>query len=162
LKNIIYWLEEIVIGMNLCPFAKYPYKNGLVRVVISEAIDDEEQINFFLDELLHLQNESISKLSTTLIAFIYEKKNFQDFNDFVGTLEDLLIQSDLEEHFQLVTFHPQFHFDNADPMAQANYVGRSPYPIVHILRNSEIEIALANNPQMKQISLINEENLMNL
>ncbi len=159
MKNITYWLEEIVIGLNLCPFAKQPYKNGLVRVVISEAIDEHEQITFFLNELQHLQNEPSSKISTTIIAYTRENKNFQDFNNFVGILENLLIQSGLEEHFQLVAFHPQFQFDEIELTSPANWVGRSPYPIVHLLRNSEIEMALANNLNMEQIPMLNEEKL---
>lgn len=139
---LTYWIEEIIIGLDLCPFAKIPYQNGLVRLSLCETIRENEQKDFFLDELDLLQQTSNKILSTSLLAFNNDKKNFEDFNDFVGDCEELLIEAGLEEHFQLVFFHPQFRFENTDPDECSNWVGRSPYPVIHILRNAEIEMSI--------------------
>ncbi len=157
-----YWLQEIVIGLNLCPFARIPYQDGLIRIVENESILETDQLSFFLDELEVLQKNPSSEMSTTIISYIKDRSDFADFNDFVGLCEDLLIDSGLEEHFQLVIFHPLFVFENKDHDHPANLVGRSPFPTIHILRNAEIEIANASYTDMVGISARNEEKLMKM
>ncbi|MDO9180932.1 MAG: DUF1415 domain-containing protein [Bacteriovorax sp.] len=158
----IYWLEKIVIGLDLCPFARQPYNNGLVRLVENEAVSESDQLSFFLDELEHLQQTSPTELSTTLITFIKDESDFFDFNDFVGLCEDMLVESGLEEHFQLIVFHPQFIFEEKDPLHRAHWVGRSPFPTLHILRNAEIEMALASYSDLIGIPARNEGRLLSL
>ena len=157
-----YWLLEIVIGLNLCPFARTPYQNGRVRLIENESTLESDQLSFFLDELELLQQTPSSELSTTLITFIKDENNFLDFNDFVGLCEDMLSESGLEEHFQLVIFHPQFVFEDKDPMDQSQAVGRSPFPTIHILRNAEIEMALESYSDIIGISARNAETIKNL
>lgn len=158
----IYWLEEIVIGLDLCPFARQPYNNGLVRLIENESTLESDQLSFFLDELEHLQQTPNTELSTTLIVFTNDENDFLDFNDFVGLCEDMLTESGLEEHFQLVVFHPQFIFEEKDPLHRAHYVGRSPYPTIHILRNAEIEMALASYTDLIGIPARNEGKILAL
>lgn len=145
---IVYWLEEIIIGLELCPFAKIPYKNGLVRIKECEAETQIEQVEAFLDELEHLQQTPSSKLSTTILVYTKNTENFLDFSDFVGLCEELLEEAGLLEHFQLVVFHPGFYFEGANPDEIANYVNRSPFPTIHLLRNAEIEMAKARSDGM--------------
>jgi hypothetical protein len=158
----IYWLEKIVIGLELCPFAKHPYQNGLIRLIEHESILESDQLSFFLDELELLQQTPKTELSTTLISFINDKNDFDGFNDFVGLCEDVLVDLGGEEHFQLAVFHPEFVFKDKDPLHRYNWVGRSPFPTVHILRNSEIELALTSYVDIDSISERNEEKLMKL
>jgi hypothetical protein len=158
----IYWLEEVVIGLNLCPFAKTPYHNGLVRLIENESTLESDQLSFFLDELENLQQRPVTELSTTLIVFVNDDNDFADFNDFVGLCEDMLIESGLEEHFQLVAFHPQFLLADIDPLHRSHWVGRSPYPTIHILRNAEIEMALAGYTDLIGIPARNEGKLLSL
>ena len=157
-----YWLEEIVIGLNLCPFARTPYQNGQVRLIENESTLESDQLSFFLDELELLQQTQSSELSTTIITFVKDENDFFDFNDFVGLCEDMIIESGLEEHFQLVIFHPQFTFEDKDPMDQSHAVGRSPFPTIHILRNAEIEIALESYSDIIGISSRNVATINNL
>ena len=62
------WIEEAVIGLNLCPFAKSVYQKGLVRVVVSQA----RHLDGFLDELdrelLLLRDTPASEIETTLLV----------------------------------------------------------------------------------------------
>ena len=162
LELTTYWLENIVIGLDLCPFARQPYHNGLVRLIENHSILESDQLSFFLDELEHLQQIPKAELSTTLIIFSKDENDFFDFNDFVGLCEDMLIESGLEEHFQLVAFHPQFIFEEKDSHHRAHWIGRSPFPTIHILRNSEIEIAQSGYSDMIGISSRNEAKLLSL
>lgn len=158
----LYWLEEIVIGLDLCPFARHPHKMGLVRIIECESTNESDQLSFFLDELDHLQQTSSSKLSTTLISYINDQSDFSDFNDFVGLCEETLIEAGLVEHFQLLVFHPQFLLADEDPLHRSHWVGRSPYPTIHLLRNAEIEIALESYADLIGIPARNEQRLLNL
>ncbi len=45
--------------------------------------------------------------------------------------------------YQLATFHPDYCFDGADLDDAANYSNRSPYPMVHVLREASVERAIA-------------------
>lgn len=157
-----YWLKEIIIGLDLCPFAKTPFNKGLIRLIDCEHIIESEQISFFLDELDHLQKKTISELSTTLIVFSKDKNDFFEFNDFVGLCEEVLKAAKLEEHFQLVVFHPEFQLEGKDSNERVNWIGRSPYPTIHILRNAEIESAQENHPDVLGIPARNESKLFSL
>jgi hypothetical protein len=154
-----YWLKEIVIGLDLCPFARIPYSKGLIRIVECEHTIESEKVSFFLDELDHLQKKTILELSTTLIVFNKEKSDFLDFNDFVGLCEEMLEAAKLEEHFQLVVFHPQFQLEGKEVNDRANWIGRSPYPTIHILRNAEIESIQENYADVLEIPARNESKL---
>lgn len=158
----LYWLEKIVIGLELCPFARKPYESGLVRLIETESIAESDQLLFFLDELEHLQQTPSSDLSTTLITFVKDENDFEDFNDFVGLCEDVMLESGLEEHFQLIAFHPGFIFEGKNSDHRANWIGRSPFPTLHIIRNAEIELALTAHSDLVSISDRNEEKLAKL
>lgn len=157
-----YWLKEIVIGLDLCPFAKNPYLKGLIRLVECEHSDEKKKLSFFLDELDHLQKKTISELSTTLIVFQNDNSDFLNFNDFVGLCEEMLEAAKLEEHFQVVVFHPEYFLEGKDLHDRANWIGRSPYPTIHILRNAEIESAIESYPDVAGIPARNESKLYSL
>ena len=157
-----YWLKEIVIGLDLCPFAKTPYSKGLIRLIESEFTSEREQLSFFLNELDHLQQKSVLELSTTLIIFNKCKNDFLSFNDFVGLCEEMLVEAGLEEHFQLVAFHPEYLLEGRDVNDRANWIGRSPFPTIHILRNSEIESAQESYADVLGIPARNESKLYSL
>ena len=55
------WVEDVVLGLDLCPFAHAPMANGAVRFVASRADNAEE----LLAELIH---EAEVSPSTTLIC----------------------------------------------------------------------------------------------
>jgi hypothetical protein len=142
IENVINnWLTKTIIGLNLCPFAKRPYDNNGIRTNSCSKKDEESQIKFFLDELSFLQ--STPGLSTSL-------------------LEDLIDQLNLTDEFQLVCFHPKFIFENTHTDERVNYVNRSPYPLVHIIRSVDIQNALSSPQEGEQISFNNEKTLNSL
>lgn len=157
-----YWLKEIVIGLDLCPFAKTPYAKGLIRIVECEHTIESEKLTFFLDELDHLQKKTILELSTTLIVFNKDKSDFLDFNDFLGLCEEMLVAAKLEEHFQVVVFHPEYLLEGKEIHDRANWIGRSPFPTIHILRNAEIEAIQESYPDVLGIPARNESKLYSL
>ena len=153
------WVQEVIIGLNLCPFAKPVFESDRIRFAETEALTIEEAGDFFLDELAIIQNAPASEISTTLISFPKWPISFYDFNDFVGWAEGILEEVNLDEHFQLVVFHPEFHFDELELHDRANLVNKSPVPVIHILRTIEVEMVLKNIKDGENISFVNQERL---
>jgi uncharacterized protein len=155
-----YWLREIVIGLDLCPFAKVPFEKGQVRVVICEDSEEDEQVGYFLSELELLNESDSSELSTTLIVYPEASPNFSHFNDLVEDLQALLEEADLGDVFQLVAFHPGFMFEGTKARDVENLVNRSPYPTIHILRSEEfVSLLKMGEKSGESLSLMNEKKL---
>ena len=157
-----YWLEHIVIGLDLCPFARIPFEKGLIRVVECENPDEDEQMVFFLEELDFLNQAKGDVVATTIIAYPNASSVFITFNDIVGELESMLEEADLLDTFQLVAFHPKFTFVDTDFNHRGNFVNRSPFPVLHILRSEEITKAMKNPKDGEVISFNNDKKLHEL
>jgi hypothetical protein len=153
------WMERAVIGLNLCPFAKSVHVNERVRYVVSEAETEDGLLQALANELLFLQAAPPDKVETTLLIHPKVLNDFLDFNDFLeaadGTVEALEMQGDL----QVASFHPHYQFEGSAPDDMANYSNRSPYPTLHLLRESSIENAVAT---MKDTDAIYEANIETL
>lgn len=154
-----YWLENIVIGLDLCPFARIPFEEGRIRIIESAVLEEEEQLAVFLDELENLNISDPQEISTTLIVLPKANPDFLLFNDFVGDLEAMLEEVELDDVFQLVVFHPEFIFEETDFSDKGNLVNRSPYPIIQILRSEEIFKAIKNPKEGEAISFNNYKKL---
>jgi hypothetical protein len=85
--------------------------------------------------------------------------DFLVFNDFVGDLESMLSESQLDKTFQLVAFHPRFMFLDSSFNDVENLVNRSPYPVLHILRTADLERARLMETSGSEISFRNEAKL---
>lgn len=153
------WVKDVVIGLNLCPFAKPVFESNLIRFAETSLTTEESAAEFFLDELAIIQNANPKEISTSILAFLKWPINFYDFNDFVGWGESILEEVGLDEHFQLVVFHPQFHFEDLELSDRANLVNKSPVPVIHILRSIEVEMSLKEMRDGENISFINQEKL---
>jgi len=51
----------------------------------------------------------------------------------------------------VATFHPQFQFADTQPDDIENYTNRSPYPILHLLREDSIDRAVESFPDAADI-----------
>jgi len=69
--------------------------------------------------------------------------------DFLELAQGLLEVQNYEGVYQLASFHPNYCFEGSAENDAANYTNRSPYPMLHLLRESSLERALANykNPE---------------
>lgn len=163
MKQIIEnWLQNIIVGLDLCPFAKIPLEEGLIRIAIEEDSDLEKQLRFFLDELNFLQNSAADKISTSLLVFKNGSEDFETFYDFFNECDALVEELGLHNEFMPIVFHPKFRFEGLDEDDKANYVNRSPAPLIHLLRKKELDSALARPEDGEAISLANEEKLKSL
>jgi hypothetical protein len=159
-KEIHKWLVKTVIGLNLCPFAKDPHEKGQIHIDVSKASSFESAYQDFVSSLNYLNEEN--PIKTTLLVFDQLDTSFEDFNDFVGSVEDNLDENGLLNIFQLVCFHPEFRFADSDTHDLANLVNRSPKPLIHILFTEDITVATKDLAAGENISFTNEKNIKNL
>lgn len=154
------WVKEFIVGMNICPFAKDPFDRNQIQYLESKAIKQDELLADFINCIEQL-NES-EHHTTSLLIYSKCDMDFLDFNDFAGILEDGLAEINLSEQYQIVVFHPGFYFGDTSKHSPANYVNRSPYPMIHILNRSDVQNALKNFEQAEQISYLNEKKIQNM
>lgn len=139
-----YWISSFVVKLNLCPFAAYPLQNDQIRYVVYEGENLGNLINLLEEELKMLQSSNSKDIETTLIIFPKLLNDFYDYNDFLDIANQRIFALNLEGELQVASFHPQYQFGGVEIDDITNYTNRSPYPMLHLLREESIEIALEN------------------
>ncbi|CAB3704310.1 peptidase [Achromobacter marplatensis] len=145
------WLTKAVIGLNLCPFAKAVQVKDQIRFAVSDATDAEGVLTDLQDELALLAETDPEKIDTTLLIIPDALDDFLDFNDFEELSDRLLKRMRLVGELQVATFHPLFQFADTQPDDIENYTNRSPYPILHLLREDSIDRAVESFPDAAEI-----------
>ncbi len=146
------WLERAVIGLNLCPFAASVYHADRVRFTVSRQRGIDGLLADLRTELLYLHETDPARLDNTLLVHPDVLGDFLQFNDFLGVCEALLVDLDLEGELQVASFHPLYQFADAAPDDIGNFTNRSPFPILHILREDSVERGVAAFGDTESIS----------
>lgn len=145
------WLEKAVIGLNLCPFAKAVHVRDQIRYVVSMAGTPLELHADLINELNKLNEADPKEIDTTLLIHPFVLTNFLDYNDFLDIADAALEDLGMDGKIQIASFHPQYQFAGTTPEDIENCTNRSPYPILHLLRESSIERAVASFPDAGEI-----------
>ena len=145
------WLERAVIGLNLCPFAKSVFVKKQVRYALTAASSADELLTELEHELSVLQQTDPEKLDTTLLIHPKIITDFLDYHFFLTEVDALIRNLDMEGIFQIASLHPQYEFAGSETDEIANYTNRSPYPTLHLLRESSIDRAVAAFPDAASI-----------
>jgi hypothetical protein len=152
------WVEALVVDLNLCPFAKRELVKNRIRFCVTEATT-EEQLLIALHAEMEVLNQD-SSVETTLLIHPKVLQDFYDYNQFLNYADDLLVEMGLEGVYQVASFHPDYQFSETASDAAENYTNRSPYPLLHLLREASLERAIADTPDAAEIPARNI-NLMN-
>jgi len=153
-------VESLVVGLNLCPFAKRELVKNRVRFSVTEAVT-EEQLLADLQAELELLN-SDEAIETTLLIHPKVLQEFYNYNQFLRCADSLLAQMGLNGVYQIASFHPDYQFGGTEPDDVENYTNRSPYPMLHLIREESLERSIANYPDSDQIPERNIELLNSL
>lgn len=159
IQRVQAWLQNLVIGLNLCPFAAAPLRAGRVRYTVCDATEPEIIYRSFLQELDAFLGLPATQAETGLFILSRGLGDFDDYLDMLADLEHTLAEAGLEGVVQLASFHPDYVFVGSDPDDPANYTNRSPYPIFHLIREQELERVLVNYPDPEAIPQRNIERL---
>jgi hypothetical protein len=144
-QHIRRWLQEFVVGLNLCPFARPLLGAPNLRIAVCEETDATALLRAFLRELDALQHSTEQDIATTLLAFPNALHDFEEYLDLLDDAQDLLAQSGLEGVVQLASFHPRYQFAGEAPDAASHYSNRAPYPIIHLLREDMLSRVLMDD-----------------
>ncbi|WP_407529782.1 DUF1415 domain-containing protein [Vibrio parahaemolyticus] len=150
-QQVDQWLNDVVIGLNLCPFAAKPQRNKQIKIFVSEATQEEALLEDILLQLIELSTIEPEKLETTLVVVPNMLQDFWDYNFCIDWVEGLIKQQDWEGIFQVATFHPDYCFGGAAPEDDENLTNRSPYPIFHLIREESMEKVLKHYPDPESI-----------
>lgn len=136
------WVERFVVGLDVCPFARREFERDSIRYVTQSAVSLEQALLALIDECRRLDNDASTE--TTLVVLTDGVEDFDDYLDLLGLAEALLDDQGYEGVYQLASFHPDYCFDGVAEDDPANYTNRSPYPMLHILREAGVEQALSH------------------
>ncbi len=151
IARTVVWLERAVIGLNLCPFAKAEHLHGRIHYDVSDAKDGHQLMLDLGKSLELLLNQPPEKIETLLLIHPLVFEDFLDYNDFLVDAEDLLAKLNLEGVIQIASFHPQYQFEGTEQGDIENYTNRSPYPMLHLLREESLERAVESVPDTTAI-----------
>ncbi|SET41408.1 DUF1415 domain-containing protein [Marinobacter segnicrescens] len=154
------WVEKVVIDLNLCPFARRELVNNRIRFTVTGAQTPDALLMELQHELLRLTDDD--SIETTLLIHPEVLRDFPDYNDFLDVADGLVQLLELEGVLQIASFHPQYQFAGTTENAVENYTNRSPWPMLHLLRESSLERAIASYPDTADIPARNIERVEGL
>lgn len=149
------WVKKVIVKYNICPFARKEVERGAIRYVVSEGRDQASVLQSLLDECQYLDQHS--EIETALFVIPSGFEGFYGFLDLVEMANDLLELEDYEGVYQLANFHPDYCFEGEPQSEPSNYTNRAPYPTLHIIRETSMELAINNHPDVDAIPTRNIE-----
>ncbi|MCB1775312.1 MAG: DUF1415 domain-containing protein [Gammaproteobacteria bacterium] len=157
-----HWLERLVIGENLCPFAAAPYRAGRVLFRVCEAQALDGVYVDFLQLLQELVDDAAGSWETGILILTDALSVFDDYLDGLEVMERAVSEAGLEGEFQVASFHPQYCFDGVAADDPSNYSNRSPLPLFHLIRERELAAVLAGVDHPERIPQRNIAHLRRL
>lgn len=154
-KHIRAWLESFIVELNLCPFARPVVASDSLRIAVCESEDLNQLHRAFLVELDLIQQSSEQEIATTLLVMPNALADFDEYLMFIDNAEALIEELGLDGTIQLASFHPEYLFDGEAEDSASHFSNRSPYPVIHFLREEMLSNVLEEFPNPEQIPLRN-------
>ncbi|KJG00130.1 hypothetical protein UA32_09630 [Photobacterium angustum] len=161
-QTVQQWLNDVVIGLNLCPFAAKPQRNKQIKIHVSSDKTENDLLESIYLQLKELDETAPQELETTLVVAPYLLEDFEDYNQFLDLVEGLVVQLGKSGIYQIASFHPDYCFYGTEPEDAENLTNRSPYPIFHLIREESMEKVLKHYPDPEAIPERNIDCVENL
>lgn len=159
-----HWINSFIIGHNICPFAKREFDSNHIHYEVVNEPSLENQLQSLM--IACEQLDSDNTIETSLLIFPKGLSSFDNYLDFLTLANDLMHKQGYEGLYQLASFHPDYCFaevdEGVDEDDASNYTNRSPYPMLHLIREDSLEKALQNYPNPENIPVRNIEYLRTL
>jgi len=149
IKQTQCWIEKVIIHYSICPFAKREFEKNNIHYEVIDTDDMQNQL-----EQLIIQCESLDQDPNRETSLLIFPNGLSDFDRYLDLLEisiELLDKQGYEGIYQLASFHPQYRFEGSAIDDPSNYTNRSPYPMLHILREASVEQRLEHYPKPENI-----------
>ena len=155
IKSTQHWVDKIVVGLNLCPFAKKSIDQNQLRYLVYTGDDIESITQLLVEELERLVNDK--SIETTLLIHPNFTKDFDAYLDYLAGVDELIDALGYSGVFQVAGFHPDYQFDGVAEIDPANHTNRSPYPMMHLLREASVAWAVETHPDIDSVPERNVE-----
>jgi len=142
------WVEEIVIGLNLCPFASQPFQNNIIEYTVITGGSKEQHLQQLEDGFSQLDKSA--NIETSLLIYPEAYQIFDDL-DFLDYANHLLEDLNYTGTYQIASFHPDYRFAGSTEKDASNFSNRSPYPMLHLIRERSIEKVIPGYPNIEQV-----------
>jgi hypothetical protein len=129
---------------------------------VSEQETAEGLTEELAQELLRLAATDPLSCETTLLIHPHVLHEFLDYNQFLDQADATVAALGLSGELQIASFHPAYQFAGSAPNDIENYSNRSPYPMLHILREASVRRAAATFPEVNEIGNRNMATLREL
>ena len=147
------WVKEIVIDLNLCPFAAKPFSDNTIDYIVASTDNNEPHIEQHLLQLADCFNtlDDSPEIATSLLIFPEKYNQFDDYLELLELANLLLEDLNYTGTYQLASFHPKYLFEDSTEDDVSNFTNRSPYPMFHIIREADLEDAIASYPNIETV-----------
>ncbi len=156
IEQVETWLDNVVIGLNLCPFAAKPRRLQQVHFDLFQGTKDMDLLEHLHRALIALEEKKPDERETSIIIIENHLKDFDDYNQFLDYADGLLEQEGWLGQFQVASFHPAYQFADTQADDSENLTNRAPFPLLHLIREEQLEMAVE---KYSQPELIPENNI---
>jgi hypothetical protein len=141
------WVSDFIVAHNICPFARKELERGGIHYEVFQEHKVDAALSGLIEMCLRLDTDG--SIGTVLFITPASFFSFNDYLDLLDMANDLLLKQGYEGVYQLASFHPDYCFEGIDMDDASHYTNRSPYPMLHIIREAELEKALEKytNPE---------------
>ena len=150
---------------SVSTFARSPRPSTVkrqIRYAVTAATNTDELLAELRHELELLVQADPEIIETTLLIHPGVLIDFVEYNDFLRQADAALRHLGLEGVVQIASFHPHYEFAGSASDDIENYTNRSPYPLLHLLREASVDRAVAAFPDAADIYEKNIETLRRL
>ncbi len=137
------WIIDVVVGCNFCPFAAREVKRNSIFFEVVEG-NQADVVKFLKESLEKMDDEAA--IETMFLILPDQFHSFDNYLDLVEAAEQMLKKNGYEGIYQVASFHPDYIFSGSEPNDAANYTNRSPYPMLHILREESVSRVIDGHP----------------
>ena len=143
------WVTDVVVGCNFCPFAAKEVKKDSIHYEVLH----EATIKNVLEAVIAAmhQLDADDKIETSLLILPGSFNSFDDYLQLLELSESLLAKENYEGIYQIAGFHPDYLFAGSTNDDPSNYTNRSPYPMLHFLREDSVSKAVDSYPGIDEI-----------
>jgi hypothetical protein len=143
------WVSKVVVGCNFCPFAAKEVKKGSIQYTVLDTADLKTTLEAVVKAMMQLDDDDT--IETTLLILPGSFVVFNDYLNMLDLAESLLEKENYGGIYQMASFHPAYLFAGSNNEDPSNYTNRSPYPMLHLLRESSITKAVDSYPGIDDV-----------
>ncbi len=143
------WITDVVAGCNFCPFASKEIKRNTIHYQVLPEAGNRQALEAVMRQFIFLDDHPETATSLLILPHGFEK--FPDYLDLLDLTEKLLKKEKYEGIYQLASFHPAYMFAGSNDQDPSNYTNRSPYPMLHFLREEAVTEAVEKHPDIDSV-----------